>query len=289
MSPRKFAAPASDSVVAADRRLWFGVGRQLRDARLAKKLSVAELARLATVSRDVVYLVEAGERASTEAVVRLAAALGLSVEFTVSNPRRKDARPSLRGDPVHSVMGEFEVAHFRALSFPTGLDEPYQYYQFAGRADVGAWDLEAQALLHIENRTRFPDFQEMAGAFNSKRAYLGTALAQRLGVRRWRSETHVIAALWSAEVIHALRQRPESFRSICPDAAEAFGAWWSGVPPRTGSAAILVLLDPLAAGRQRPWLDLDEALARARPRYAGYAEAARAVVTTRADAPRAWS
>jgi hypothetical protein len=39
----------------------------------------------------------------------------------------------------------------------------------------------------IENRTRFPDFGETAGAFNAKRAYLGAALAERVGISRWAS------------------------------------------------------------------------------------------------------
>ena len=154
------------------------------------------------------------------------------------------------------------------------MDEPYQHFQYAGRADLIAWDLEAAALLHIENRTRFPDLQEVAGSFNAKKAYLGDALAKRLGIRYWRSQTHVVAGLWSAEVLHALRQRAESFRSICPDAPSAFEAWWAGRPPASGKTSTLVVLDPLASGRQRLLIGLDEALAGARPRHRGYADAA---------------
>ena len=55
-------------------------------------------------------------------------------------------------------MGEYEASHLRALGFKVGIDEPYQHYQFAGRADLVAWDVDARAFLHIENGTRFPDF-----------------------------------------------------------------------------------------------------------------------------------
>ena len=158
-------------------------------------------------------------------------------------------------------MGEFEAGHLVPYGFIVGIDEPYQHYQFAGRGDVVAWDLAARALLHIENRTRFPDLQETAGTFNAKRAYLGAALAQRLGIRGWSSETHVIAALWSAEVLHALRLRPASFRSLCPDPADAFAAWWAGKPPIRGATSSLVVLDPLATGRQELYVGLDRALA----------------------------
>jgi len=274
MSPQRFAQPTPDSVRAAERRLWVGLGSRVREARIARRWTAQDLADRAGVSRGLIYLVEAGESASTEAAVRLVTALGLRLEFGLVDPRRRvDQRPVRMADPVHSAMGEFEAGHFRRLGYPVGLDEPYQHYQFAGRADVTAWDLEARALLHIENRTRFPDLQETAGSYNAKRAYLGRALAVRLGVHAWASETHVLVALWSAEVLHAIRLRPGPFHAICPDPPDAFEAWWRGAAPAAGNTSALVLLDPLASGRQRRFIGLADALT-ARPRYRGYADAA---------------
>jgi hypothetical protein len=179
----------------------------------------------------------------------------------------------LGADLVHSAMGEFEAIHLRGHDVKVGIDEPYQHYQFAGRAPLVVWDIDARALLHIENRTHFPDFQEMAGAYKAKRAYLGEALAERLGIKRWVSETHVIAVLWSSEVLHALRLRTASFRALCPDPAQAFAAWWEGRPPKVGASSTLIVLDPGATGRQPEWISFDQALT-ARPRYRGYADAA---------------
>ena len=119
----------------------------------------------------------------------------------------------------------------------------------------------------------FPDFQSTAGSFNGKRAYLASSIGERLGVRRWASQTHVIAALWSAEVLHAIRLRTESFRTLCPDPPDAFATWWSGEPPGIAATSALIVLDPLASGRQRPFIGLEAALT-ARARYRGYAEAA---------------
>ena len=84
----------------------------------------------------------------------------------------------------------------------------------------------------------------------------------------------MIAGLWSSEVLHSLRLRPETFRSICPDAADPFSAWWSGSPPHAGSSAIFVILDPLATSRQRAFAEPDEAISRTKPRHRGYADAA---------------
>jgi hypothetical protein len=220
-----------------------------------------------------VYRVEAGGPASLQTAARLGVALERRVELELQERRgRVTARPNLSVDVVHSAMGEIEAAQLRRRGYGVGLDEPYQHYQFAGRADVVAWDLERRALLHLENRTRFPDFQEMAGAYNAKRAYLAAALAARLGVRRWASESHVIVALWTSEILHSLRLRTASFRALCPDGEERFAAWWAGSPPSSGATSSLVVLDPTATLRQDLFIDLDRALA-ARPRHRGYAEA----------------
>jgi transcriptional regulator with XRE-family HTH domain len=253
--------------------MHFSIGTRIREERLARHWSLRELAVRAGLSVGAVQAIESGRAGSVESAARLADALALRLEMSLVDPRRRQAM--LRQvDLVHSAMGELEAAHLRKLGIAVGLDEPYQHYQFAGRADVVAWDADSRALLHIENRTRFPNFQEMAGGYNSKRAYLSGVLANRLQVGTWRSETHVICALWSSEVVHAIRLRTESFRTLCPDPSMSFESWWRGEPPATGRSSTLVVLDPRATGRQRLWVGLSEALS-SRPRYRGYAEAAR--------------
>lgn len=272
MSPRKVDLQPAEAVRAEMRRTSVEFGIEVRDARLRRGWSVPELARRAGLSPEMVYRIEAGQSGSGVTAARLAVALGRRVGLHLVDQRRPAATPNLGADPVHSAMGEFAARRLRLTGASVGIDEPYQHFQFAGRADVVAWDLGRAALLHIENRTRFPDFQEMAGAYNAKRAYLGAAIAARLGVAHWASETHVIAALWSSEVLHALRLRTESFRAICPDDEGAIRAWWSGGREVEGRTSALIVLDPLASGRERPFVGLEAAL-RSRPRYRGYADA----------------
>lgn len=160
------------------------------------------------------------------------------------------------------------------------IDEPYQHYQFAGRADLLAW--EGRDLLHVENRTRFPNLREAAGSYNAKRQYLARALAERAGIgpAGWRSVTHVMACLWSAEVLHALRLRAATFGALCPDGPEVLEAWLAGEAPRPGVTSALVLLYPAVplGSRRRTIASLaDVARLDARHRdYAGAAEALRA-------------
>ena len=140
-------------------------------------------------------------------------------------------------------------------------------------------------MLHIENRTRFPDIQSFIGSYNAKRAYLAPAIAERVGLRSgFATVDHVVVALWSSEVLHALRLRGGSFSAVCPDSIERFEAWWSGSIPggdgtldlrrAAASSSSLAVFDPLTGTRtsRRRWIRLDEAR-RVDPRYRDYSAA----------------
>ena len=255
-------------------RLTATLGSAVRDERRRRRLTVRQLASLSGLSKSCVHKVEMGEPASLETYVRIGRALGLRADVALTDPRRRDGSGRHQTDVVHAAMGEAQAARLRAAGFEVRMDEPYQHYQFAGRGDVVAWSTDNLALLHIENRTQFPDIQDAFGSFNGKRAYLGRELAMRAGVARWQSETHVIAALWSADVLRTLRHHRASFAAVCPDPPDAFAAWWANNPPFCRSTT-LVFFDPLEGTRsdRRRWVAMSE-LDGLRPRYRDYAEAA---------------
>ena len=60
----------------------------------------------------------------------------------------------------------------------------------AGRADLLGWDVASRSLLHVENRTRFPNIQDAMGSYNAKRQYLPGVIADRLGLRGRLRERH---------------------------------------------------------------------------------------------------
>jgi transcriptional regulator with XRE-family HTH domain len=266
--------PAAQSALA---RMALEAGRQIREERLRRGWTLRLVADRAGVAIGVAHDAEAGSVLTLESYARLANALGLRPSLDLADPR---ARPYTRApndpaDLVHAAMGELEA---RALTGPgrtLAIDEPYQHYQFAGRADVLAWDREN--LLHIENRTRFPNLQEAAGAYNAKRQYLAGSIGDRTGIgpRGWRSVTHVMACLWSSEVLHAIRLRRASFDALCPDPPDALLAWLGGEEPRPGTTSTLVVLDPLVpfGSRRRSIASVDEP-PRPEPRHRGYADAA---------------
>ena len=272
MPPRTKRTPTRKSVALAQ-RLAVELGQQVRDERIRRRWTIVQLAAKAAMSVGAVHRVEAGAASTLAGYSQLGVALGLDARFALTNDRAPAAVRD--ADTVHAAMGEVEASRLRERGHAVLLDEPYQHYQFAGRADLVAIDRDRRALLHLENRTRFPDIQAFAGSYNCKRAYLASELSTRLEIPGgFASETHVVVALWSAEVLHALRLREATFRSTCPDPPDRFAAWWSGEPNLTSKSSSLVILDPVPGQRasRRRWVGLDQAR-QVEPRHRGYAEA----------------
>jgi len=267
-------AGTDDALEREVQHLFAEIGSAVRTERRRRVLTLSTVAEMAGLDASTVHYVESGRPARLETQVRIARALRMRLQVALVDPRKRDRGPARLEDPVHAAMGEAQAARFHSLGLSVGMDEPYQHYQFAGRADVVAWSVERRALLHIENRTRFPNLQEAFGSFNTKREYLGAELAMRAGVASWRSETHVMAVLWSGEGLHAIRIHRAGFASICPDSGEPFRQWWSGEPPCAGRRSALVVFDPVEGRRcdRKGWVSLAESDG-VRPRYRDYADA----------------
>jgi transcriptional regulator with XRE-family HTH domain len=277
MSPRAHRAPISEPAARALSRLAGTSGQAIHEERIRRALTLRSVAERAGVSTSIVQELESGRPVSLETYARVTTALDLRPELLALDPRQRQSSRRGSQDFVHAAMGELEAARFRGLQLGIAMDEPYQHYQFAGRADVVAWDVGRRALLHIENRTAFPNVQEALGSYSAKRSYLADVMAERLSIPggRWAAVLHCVIALWSAEVLHTLRLRIETFRSACPDPAAPFLAWWAtGAEGARGVSSTLVLLDPAKyLPDRRRFASLDDAL-RVRPRYRDYADAA---------------
>ena len=268
---------AFDESNRAAARLAAHIGIEIADARHARRWTLRELARRSGLAVSSLHAIEHGRPASLESYASDARALGLELRVDLLDLRKR-ATAVRAEDPVHAAMGEMIAARMAGHGFTVAIDEPYQHYQFAGRADVLAWDLDRRALLHVENRTRFPDVQDAIGSYNAKRRYLPAVIAERLGLRSgFASVTNVMASLWSSEVLHSVRIRSATFRAVCPDDASSFEAWWTGSPVPSGQqTSAIIVIDPISidASGRRAFAGLESALRlTTRPRYRGYADA----------------
>jgi transcriptional regulator with XRE-family HTH domain len=265
-------------------RLAGHIGMTIADTRRRRNWTLRELAHRSGLSAAGIHAMEHGRPATLRTYAAVALALDLEARIDLIDPRKR-ANSVRAEDPVHASMGEALAARLSSHGFEIAIDEPFQHYQFAGRADILAWDSGSRALLHVENRTRFPNVQDAFGSYNTKRRYLPEVIAKRIGLRGgFVSVSHVVAGLWSAEVLHVIRIRPASFRTVCPDGSGSFEAWWSGSPPPPGPAtSAFVLFDPIRsnATMRRPFIALEHAVATSvRPRYRGYAHAVNALRAT---------
>jgi lambda repressor-like predicted transcriptional regulator len=264
--------PTTSQATAA--RLAGHAGIVIADARHERRWTLRELAERSGLAVSSLHAVEHGRPAGLETYAAIARAFGLEPRLDLIDPRKR-AAPSRAEDPVHAAMGEVLADRLASHGFTVAIDEPYQHFQFAGRADVLAWDLVRRALLHVENRTRFPNLQDAIGSYNAKRQFLPGVIAERLGLRGgFATVTHVMAGLWSSEVIHTARIRAATFAAVCPHDGQPFEMWWQGTPPEPGRpTSSFILLDPIRAeGGHRMWFGgFGPAV---RPRYRGYADAA---------------
>ena len=185
MSPVVFDAvgmstPSTHALETA--RVGGHLGEVIRAERRRRGWTLRDLAARTGLSPSHLQWIEAGNAASVQAYAAIAGAFGRRLEIDLVDPRSRSARRPDE-DPVHAAMGEVEAARLARPGIDIALDEPYQHFQFAGRGDLVAWSIERGALLHLENRTRFPNVQDTFGAYNAKRRWLANAVAERLGRR----------------------------------------------------------------------------------------------------------
>lgn len=146
----------SPAAAKALTRVAVSMGQTVRNERIRRRWSLQTVADRAGLSAGHLQELESGVPASLETYCRVATALELWPELLASDPRQRQRAPGHDQDFVHAAMGELQASRLRSNGFGVGMDEPYQHYQFAGRADLVAWESERAALLHIENRTGFP-------------------------------------------------------------------------------------------------------------------------------------
>ncbi len=249
-------------------RLCGRLGSAIRAARNERGATIQAVADAAGLSRSAVAWLESGRPGALSTYLRIADVLGLRLTWNL------DALGAAMEteDAVHAVMAEVQARRFGVDQRQVLIDEPYQRFRFGGRADLVVVDRSRRALEHSENKTRIVNVGELSGSYNAKCLWLAGHVAERCGVRRFTSESHVLVLLWSEEVLAVARSLPSTLVALGPQGTRPFEAWWSG-SPLAGAHRGLVVFDPIDRGTSQPqWASLEQALG-ARARYQGYADA----------------
>jgi hypothetical protein len=117
-----------------------------------------------------------------------------------------------------------------------------------GASGHAGWDRERRTLLHVENRA-LADLQEAFGSYSTKR------VPRRISpnASAWAADggrTHVIVALWSAEVPFAAAPHGE-LRGGLPHSPDAFAAGGPASPGARRASTREGRLDPIPVDRRR--------------------------------------
>jgi len=89
MSPSSPRRKSSDAASRSASRLFVLVGAQVRDERLRRRWTLRELSARSRLSASGVQAIESGQAGSLDSYARLAAALGLTLEIDLADPRRR--------------------------------------------------------------------------------------------------------------------------------------------------------------------------------------------------------
>lgn len=135
-------------------RLAAHPGVVISDARAARRWTVRNLADRSGLAPSSLHASEHARPAGLQTYAAIASAWSLDIRLDLIDSRRRSSNARAE-DPVHAAMGELIAGRLSGHAFSVAIDEPDQHFQFGGRADVLAWDVERRALLHVENRSRF--------------------------------------------------------------------------------------------------------------------------------------
>lgn len=245
-------------------------GRECRVARIRLDLSQQAVADAVGISRGYLTHLEAGRANLTlDLVERVAAALGLRIELVVRPPTFVSERRA--HDVVHARCSAAVDRRLAGAGWLVAREVEIVDGSFHGWIDLLAFDPRTGTLLIIEIKTRLDDI----GAAERQIAWYerhASAAARRLGWRP-RQVAAWLIALSSHEVDASIAANREAFGRFPGRAPHMLGVVRGRELP---SIRGIALIDPTS--RRADWLQrtrLDGR--RSRLRFAGYADAARAI------------
>jgi transcriptional regulator with XRE-family HTH domain len=221
-------------------------GGAIRQARLDRQWSQADLAAAAGLSRSTVVRVEAGDLDSMplRTVRRIAAPVQIRVELT---PRSRGAFVERIVNARHAALAERVLAWLGSV--PGWVVRPevsFNIWGERGAVDVLAWHAATATLIVIELKTAIVDVGELLGTLGRK-VRLAPQIAAELGWRPRTVSTVLILGEGSTNR-RRLAEHQATFRAVLPDDARRLRGW---LRSPVGAVSLMTFLSDDRPGNAR--------------------------------------
>jgi transcriptional regulator with XRE-family HTH domain len=277
--------PRMPDVIVPLRHWGFAVaiGEAVRSARVLIGWSQRELAAKADVSQATISRIESGRCEAIDVLLieRVLTALGIRASLHLDARHLEDRRR--QRDGLHALCGSYVVRQLERRTFVTATEVRLGDAEPRGWIDILAFRPADRALLVEETKTDIPDI----GALQRSLAfYEREAMAAARGLGWNPVRIVVLAAVLDTEVVgRRLADAPDLVRRAFPAPVDATAAWLADPGQPAPRGWTLAMIDP--AARSGPWLRPTLlGSRRARPAYAGYADAAARLLRGPVGAPR---
>lgn len=155
------------------------VGSVIRAVRIRRRMTQAQVAAAAGVSRSVVSSIERGalDGTSVRSLRGVAGALGISLSL---EPRWRGAELARLLDERHAIMVRSVLARLASTEWQALPEHTFNVWGENGSVDVLAWLPRRRALLVVEVKTKLADLQDLLSKMDRKRR-LAPSLVRDLG------------------------------------------------------------------------------------------------------------
>ena len=225
------------------------IGRLTRAVRIQRRLTQADVGRLAGVSQRSVTRVEQGDlrSISLDKVERVAAALGISLRL---DARWRGGDGDRLIDREHAAVVDLIVSELRRRGWDVELEYTFNHFGERGSVDVIGWHAASRSLLIVEAKSTLTDLQDLLGSMGRKLRIVPDRLAEERG---WESvRVGRLIALPGSTANRGIVERHHAIFDASFPARASAARRWLRAPDGPGLAAVWFVSPSRVATPTRP-------------------------------------
>lgn len=224
----------------ANRQQLVRLGEDVRDARLRRRLTQAQLGDRVGIGQSTVSDLERGHGGglTLDAWQRVALALGVPLRVQLQRDPREEPQ-----DAGHLAMQELVIRLGRVAGYHARIELPTRPAQPWRSVDVALCDDRARRLLVTECWNTIGDVGAAMRTSNRKRAE-----AEEVATARWGPMDHDVHLVWVVRATRRnrelIRRYPQVFSAACPGSSSAWvRALTTGAPPPRDAGLVWAAAD----------------------------------------------